>query len=216
MNSKVIGFVGLDVQDTMLYLSRIFLHMGKRVLLADYSESQALYYSIPLVQGMNAQSMLIEYRDTFFTCVAITEKELREFDVILLFFGFMKRRELELCTHMIYTTDFERNHLEKLPELRGNKKEYIQLVYRNTGRQKQGGKQFPFAAEIKEDCQYYCNDSSREKRLRRQCQYNDAYGFRGISSGFRRYLYDTVKAVFPEEAMGKEFAASFRRAEMGV
>ena len=38
MENKIIGFVGLDVQDTILYLSRIFYHMGKRVLMADYSE----------------------------------------------------------------------------------------------------------------------------------------------------------------------------------
>lgn len=217
MNSKVMGFVGLDVQDTMLYLSRIFYHMGKRVLLVDYSESQALYYSIPVVQGTDAYSMFVEYRDTFFTCKTMTEREMEDFDIIMFFFGFMERKELKLCSHIVYTTDFEKNHMEKLAALQGDGKEYIQLVYRNAGRKWQTeGKMFPLAVGVREDCQYYCNDSNREKRLRRQCQYNDAYGFRGISANFRRYLCETVKAVFPEEASSREFVASFRRAEMGV
>ncbi|MBQ9120207.1 MAG: hypothetical protein IJY09_09190, partial [Lachnospiraceae bacterium] len=214
---RILGIVGVDVPDTMLYLSRIFYHMGKRVLMTDYSESKALYYSIPLVPGTDVYSMRIEYRDTFFTCGAITEQELQEFDVVMIFFGFAWRKELDLCSHLIYTTDFEKNHLEKLAELKKKGTVYTQLVYRNVGKDRYLQRRKPFfSTEIREECQYYCNDSSKEKRLRRQCQYNDSYGFRGISSGFRKYLSETVRAVFPDEAGERGFAECFRRAEMGV
>lgn len=217
MENKIIGFVGLDVQDTILYLSRIFYHMGKSVLMADYSESQALYYSIPLISGMDADSMLIEYRDTFFTCGPIREKEMQRFDVVMIFFGFEVCAELDCCTHIIYTTDYEKNHIEKLGNLKHQGKEYSQLVYRNAGKTwdiPEYG--LPLAAGIREECRYICNDSSREKALRFQCQYNEVYGFRGISAAFRKYLKATVRAVFPEEAAQKKFQVCFKRAEMGA
>lgn len=217
MENKIIGFVGLDVQDTILYLSRIFYHMGKRVLMADYSESQALYYSIPLIPGTDAYAGLVEYRGTYFTGGPIREKEYGKFDVIMIFFGFAARREMERCTHMIYTTDSEKNHTERLREVSsenapGENAEYSQLVYRNAGRSVKEGR----ALSVREVCQYSCNDNSREKKLRMKCQYNEIFSFRGISAKFRHYLEETVRAVFPEEGMGKAFSESFRRAQEGL
>ena len=212
MGNKIIGFVGLDVQDTILYLSRIFYHMGKCVLMADYSESQALYYSIPLIPGTDAYAGHVEYRGTYFTGGPIREKEYGEFDVIMIFFGFAVRREMERCTHMIYTTDSEKNHTERLKEVGKADAGYLQLVYRNAG--KWGEKEGAF--KVRESCQYSCNDNSREKKLRMQCQYNEIFSFRGISAKFKRYLEETVRAVFPEEGTGKTFAESFRRAQEGL
>lgn len=216
MENKIIGFVGLDVQDTILYLSRIFYHMGKSVLMADFSESQALYYSIPLITGADAYSTIVEYRGTFFTCMPIEEKEMKAFDVVMVFFGFEIGRGAAYCSHMIYTTDKEKNHIEKLCRLKKENYEYNQLVYRNAGKRKRLEYEPLLAAGIREECQYICNDSTKEKELRFQCQYNELYGFHGISAAFRKYLKDTVRAVFPEEAAKKEFHACFRRAEMGV
>lgn len=218
MKNKVIGFAGLDVQDTILYLSRIFYHMGKRVLMADYSESQALYYSIPMIPGTDAYTTHVEYRGTYFTSGPVREKDWEDFDVIMIFLGFEARREVKYCTHMIYTTDCEKNHLERLEELRGVPAQYSQLVYRNAGKAEHylEDMSFSFHGAVREACRYTCNDSPREKKLRMQCQYNEIFSFKGISGAFRRYLFDTVRAVFPEESAGKEFAESFRRAQQGM
>ncbi len=215
LKSRVVGFVGLDVQDTVLYLSRIFYHMGKKVLMVDYSESRALYYSIPLIPGLDIYSMIEEYRGMYFTCGKIGKKELEAFDAVLIFFGFTERIELQLCSHLVYTTDYEKNHLERLMLLKQEGVVFTQLVYRNTGKHPWKTPKL-YEVRVCEESLYYCNDNRREQKLRRQCQYNDSYGFHGISAAFRKYLLDTVKAVFPEEATGKEFAESFHRAEMGV
>ena len=217
MNSKVIGFVGLDVQDTILYLSRIFRHMGKSVLMADYSESQALYYCIPMIPGTDAYAARVEYRGTYFTIGPIREKEYGDFDVIMIFFGFEARRETKYCTHMIYTTDGEKNHVERLSRVKGEEADYSQLVFRNAGRVQRGMGEAGYvpAGMVREACQYTCNDSARERRLRMQCQYNEIFSFQGISARFKRYLFDTVRAVFPGEVSGKKFEESFRKAQMG-
>lgn len=216
MKSKIMGFVGVDVQDTILYLSRIFRNMGKRVLMADYSESQALYYSIPFIPGMDAYSDMIEYRNTYFTCGPLEEKQMKEFDVVLVFFGFEVCREFQFCTHVIYTTDYEKNHLERLADIRHETAEYQQLVYRNAGQSGRVSKPALKLDAVREECQYICNDSRREKSLRVQCQYNDNFGFQGISAAFRNYLKETVAAVFPAETKDKSFRRSFYQAETGV
>lgn len=216
MKNKIMGFVGLDVQDTILYLSRIFYHMGKSVLMVDFSESQALYYSMPFIPGLDAQNAMVEYRSTYFTCKPLQEKEMEAFDVILFFFGFKLCPEINYCTHLVYTTDCDKNHIDKISNIKNHEKEYKQLVYRNAGNKWLKAYKLPLAEEIREECQYIHNDSRREKRLRLQCQYNEIFGFRGLSGSFKRYLKDTVKAVFPEESEGKGFQGCFKRAEMGI
>lgn len=213
MECKVIGFIGLDVQDTILYLSRIFHQMGKRVLMADYSESQALYYCIPMIPGTDDYAEAVEYRGTYFTRGLLRQEDYKEYDVIMIFFGFAQREELKSCTHKIYTTDGEKNHVERLKESAEGGADYLQLVYRNAGHEKYEGQAL---GTVRESCQYSCNDSTREKKLRIQCQYNELFSFRGISSNFKRYLEETVRAIFPEESAGKEFAEHFRRAQQGA
>ncbi len=217
MKNRVIGFVGLDVQDTVLYLSRIFHHMGKSVLMADYSGSQALYYCIPMIPGTDAYTTLVEYRGTYFTSGPIREKDYENFDVIMIFFGFEERREVRNCTHMIYTTDGEKNHVERLKEIKGGYADYSQIVFRNAGRTQHYMEDVkrPFYGAVREACAYSCNDSGKEKRLRIQCQYNEVFSFRGISARFKKYLFETVRAVFPEESGGKEFEECFKRAQQG-
>lgn len=215
MKGKVVGFVGVDVQDTILYLSRIFLQMGKRVLMADYSESQALFYSIPFLEGINVYTGYAEYRSTFFTCKPLSENDLLEFDVIMIFFGFCLRTEIKDCSHIIYTTDGEKNHMDKIASYRKKGSEYTQLVYRNVKNSiGMMSLETSFLA-VKESCRYYRNDNKKEKKLREQCQYNDIFDFRGISSNYRNYLQKTVQAVFPEEGAGNSFALQFKKAEMG-
>ncbi|MDE7300207.1 MAG: hypothetical protein K2N94_15525 [Lachnospiraceae bacterium] len=220
MENKIIGFVGLDVQDTILYLSRIFLQMGKRVLMADYSESRALYYSVPIIPGTDTRLETVEYRGTFFTSRHLSRTELEQFDVSMLFLGFAAGTELDLCTHIVYTTDGERNHIQRLAEIPKQEGPYRQLVFRNAAegwgrllsadqRQREAG------LAVCEEPAYYCRDSGREKRLRAQCQYQEKFRFRGLSRSYKGYLKATVRAVFPEEASGPGFADCFRRAEMG-
>lgn len=217
MKSKVIGFVGMDVQDTMLYLSRIFYHMGKSVLMADYSESQALYYCIPMIPGTDAYTAQVEYRGTYFTSGPIRERDYEAFDVIMIFFGFEARREVRCCTHMIYTTDGEKNHIERLEEVKGAAADYSQLVFRNAGRRQYDSEDIsrPLCGAVRETCEYTCNDSGREKRLRMQCQYNEVFSFKGISARFKKYLFETVRAVFPKEGEGRKFEECFKRAQQG-
>lgn len=210
------GFVGIDVQDTILYLSRIFYHMGKSVLMVDSSESQALYYSMPLIPGADAGNAILEYRGTYFTCKPLQKKEMEAFDVVMFFFGFTPGTKMNDCTHLIYTTDCNKNHMDKISDIGNYEIEYKQLVYRNAGKGWLEGYQLPLAEEIRAECQYMHNDNSRERRLRLQCQYNEIYGFRGLSGNFKRYLKDTAKAVFPKESGGKEFQSCFKRAEMGI
>ena len=97
MECKIIGFMGLDVQDTILYLSRIFYQMGKRVLMADYSESQALYYCIPMIPGTNDYAETIEYRGTYFTRGLLRQENYKEYDVIMIFLDLRSMRRWSIA-----------------------------------------------------------------------------------------------------------------------
>lgn len=48
MDSKMIGFLGADKYDILLYLSKILTRLNQKVLLVDYSENRALTCCIPI------------------------------------------------------------------------------------------------------------------------------------------------------------------------
>ena len=61
MGDKLIGFLGCDKYEIILYLSRILYHLGKKVLLVDYAESEALYQSIPVPDTLKDENNYIHY-----------------------------------------------------------------------------------------------------------------------------------------------------------
>lgn len=63
-NRIVIGFVGIDKYEYIIYLSRILYHLNKRVLLLDNSDSGALTGCIPT--PIELKDKRIEYRGVMF------------------------------------------------------------------------------------------------------------------------------------------------------
>lgn len=212
---RIVGFVGVDVQDTILYLSRILLHMGKKVLMVDHSISEALLSSIPLIPEYDVYHGKAEYRGTFFTCDKVSEKDLDEYDVILLFLGFEISNDLELCTHVIYTTDDEKNHMDKLMKTGMKSGDYRQLVLRNVSLKNKYRTEAATVGTVREECCYVRNDNRTEKKLRADCQYRNSFSFRGISAGYKKYLRDTIEALYPFETAKKEFIKIYKKAEAG-
>lgn len=63
-NCRVIGFLGVDKYDFIIYLSRILNAMGMKILLADYSESFALSCCIPHPEALKKD--IFEYRGIYY------------------------------------------------------------------------------------------------------------------------------------------------------
>ncbi len=118
MKNNVIGFVGIDNFDNILYLSRILLKLGKKVLMIDHSESNSLMYSIPKPSDSCSNKEIITYRRVDFTCMPLCKEMLEEYEDILINFGCNKSQEdMFQCSRIIFTTDLFVHHQERVTDL---------------------------------------------------------------------------------------------------
>jgi hypothetical protein len=115
MANNIVCYIGLENFDIIIYLSRLLQKLGHKVLIVDYSETSALTYSIPKIQGLDPNSEYISYRNVDFTRKPINSKIAEMYDDILIDSGFSKPAiDLSLITRVIYVTNMFYYNLKRL------------------------------------------------------------------------------------------------------
>ena len=114
MTSNIVAYVGIDNFDIILYLSRILIRLGKKVLLVDHSDTMSLKYSIPQPEGFNTDSEIMHYRNVDFTTALITKEMQALYDDILIAYGFNKFiMDISICNYIVYVTNAYRYNQER-------------------------------------------------------------------------------------------------------
>lgn len=122
-NCQLIGFLGIDKYEYILYLSRVLYHLGKKVLMVDCSETGALASSIsrPNVK-LNSE---IEYHGVMFfdqhkskdNPYSWSEVIMggKEYDYVLIDYGFGgNAKELAKCSQLVIVTDQQAHNIHRL------------------------------------------------------------------------------------------------------
>lgn len=119
MANNVVAYIGYDSFDIILYLSRIFQKLGHKILIADYSEAEALTFSIPHVEGIDLFKSILTYRQVDFTRMIITEDIINSYDDVLIDFGYSKPEiNLFLISKVVYVTNMFKYNLSRLSSIR--------------------------------------------------------------------------------------------------
>lgn len=129
MGHKVIGFIGIDKYEYIMYLSRVLHHLEKKVLLIDYSESEALRSCIPTLKS--PVSEVIEYRGIKFLNGKL-EALNGDYDCVLIDFGMNnKHPSINQCDHLVYVTDLQLHNIDRLYEVPGHKEIEKSLIIKD-------------------------------------------------------------------------------------
>lgn len=151
MESRILGFIGSDKYDIILYLSQIFRTLEYKILIVDCSENRALSYCIPepkidknavlyvheSVQEERDESYYITHQGCEFirnlSYEQIMEKR-NEYDCIMIDFGFhQEERMLDACSQVILCVDQQlQNMIAIRPVFQGRDKllEKCCLIFR--------------------------------------------------------------------------------------
>lgn len=126
--TRIIGFLGSDKAEVILYLSRVLTKLGKKVLLQDMSETKSLSYII------NKSSEEIEdfvtYHEADFTNVSQLQTLI--YDFILVDFGLnIKNADIKKCSEIWIFTDPQIHHIMPLKELRLEKQQKRILIIKD-------------------------------------------------------------------------------------
>ena len=209
MDSKMIGFLGVDKYDLILYLSRILYQMHKKVLLIDCSQSKALTYSIPIPNQIlceESDSYVISYRGVDFTKNHILTKDLlkryqEEYDLVIIDFGFNKDHELiQNCTHIVLVIDQKLHNWKGLKEVLIPKECQVFLVLYEI----YGCKISLFyileelLIAIPTDNIFEVSQECVDIKQSIDCQYNDIIRFHRLTKPYERLLYCLITSLYPD------------------
>lgn len=126
MGNRMIGFLGAEKYDILLYLSRILYRLNQRVLLVDYAENRALTYCVPV--PMTSQGTITLHKECvsyqgidFLVEPAYGElmELIEQYDIILIDFGFqVYSKLLKECSQIYICVDQQLHNIMQLKPLK--------------------------------------------------------------------------------------------------
>lgn len=227
MDRKVIGFVGINKAEYLLYISRVLKNLGKKVLLIDCSENGALALSVPSPKGMT--NVTIDYRGVYFADHRSSRVEQSEndkdldfhhmgYDCILVDYGFDTLSEgLKFCDKLICVTDQQIFNIDKLKDIRKVKDVSKALVVRDIVNHKIGPDYITeelslHNLEASEVFSVSLDEYDVSRRL--DSQYDDKFIFKKLSKPLKMLIQE-LSAVICPDIPAKDIEVAYRKAERG-
>lgn len=117
----IIGFLGIDSYDLILYLAKYLNYLGQRVLLADYSRLGRLSFCIPTPVSLNPDEERITYKNMDFVRYKEELSYKKEYNYILMDFGWdSSHRAISSCEFLYIITDLQQQNIEHILKMKFN------------------------------------------------------------------------------------------------
>ncbi|MBE5962304.1 MAG: hypothetical protein E7256_13145 [Lachnospiraceae bacterium] len=235
----VVGFVGSEKYDIILYLSRILYHLGSRVLVIDLNENKAVSSCIPyggknrLGERDGKEEILedyIDYRGVHYFQEKVTESDdrvemeryltfaRRYYDVILMDMGFGYATGMErTCDKLFFTTDQQKHNLERIAKIDKVPQAESYMILKDICSTKITSKVIrqEFHLDIEEGRIFRIYQDEEDMRNKIHCQYNAAISFSKISGAFMETLLEITAILYPESSR-KEISLAYAKAKKGA
>ena len=124
--ANILGFLGIEAYDLILYLTKLLYHLEKKVLLIDNSESGALTCCIPVPDTLNPRTTKISCTLMDFIKERNVLEYQEEYDYILIDFGFQtNHKELDNCSVLYLITDRQQHNITRLQNLKSGREMHV-------------------------------------------------------------------------------------------
>ena len=218
----IIGFVGIDQYDIILYLARSLSHLKKKVMLVDKADTGALTACIPCPAGMG--EVIIDYRGVYYLNSGDYKElvregiEARDFQYVLIDYGYsLSEEEAAGLNQIIYATDLQKHNVDRLIPLAAYQNNKKKLVIRDVVgyryrpeyiRNELGSVEIPA-----EDTHIIYLDEV-DTKCKLKCQNEIAFSFRKLSVPARNTVKGLLAGIIPG-GNSKALATAYRKAEKG-
>lgn len=218
MANSVIGLAGIDKYDLVLYLSRIIFHLGKKVLLVDDSESEALYQCIPVPELLQETDGIIHYRGIDFILSKYYHSNIGlNYDVVIVDLGFQVWADLLYeCTSLFYVIDLQLHNIQRMSLKPPPEGIPINLIIKDVFpcKIKPENIMKKWKQEMELHKEYILYLDTMDLNCKIQCQYNSVFQFQKISVQMRELLKDITKQL-DFSLQEKEISQAYHKAERG-
>ena len=191
---KLIGFVGYECEDIVLYLARIFRAVGKKVAVIDRTEQEMLLEVLELKKDGEKTECAEDYYGIWITGQGVLREE---FDFVFYLFGYrLIHPKLYECEALIMVTDGVPAHASLLRKI-GNWDRQQYLIIRNIVPMKHTEHYLAVLADNEEN---YCEIPYDENDIRMRYSLNSYSGgtVKQLSPGMKRALMIVVRFLMPE------------------
>lgn len=219
MEDKVIGFLGCDKYEIILYLSRILYHLGKKVLLVDFAETEALFQSISIPDTLREENDYIHYSGIDFIQGKYYEIDKKEvYDYILIDFGYdAENILLSQCEKVLFVTDLQLHNVKRMKDIsykgEGEKYLIIKDVFTCKIKPEYILEQLS-SLMIEEQHVYILYQDPVDMKYRIQTQYDHKISFPKLSKPTKFFLQDLIVNI-SENLSQKQLRSAYRKAERG-
>lgn len=227
-NYSVVGFLGIDKYEYIIYLSRVLYHQGKKVLLVDCSETGALTAAIPFPK--NISNSMIEYCGVFFmdrrgmkNNASFLHKDMEQqdkvFDYVLIDYGFYTdAKSIDHCNHIVCVTDPLAHNIGRLASLEHLKEINTSLIIKNYVNSKITPnyiiRELGFEKHrINHTYVVYLDEVDAEAAV--HCQYDGSLRFTKLTLQTKYVIKGLTKELLPE-VNKKEIYKAYNKAKRGV
>lgn len=210
----VIGFLGIEKYDIIIYLSMILVGRGSKVLLIDSSKEESLKYCISIPEALNPKVDIINYRGLDFIMGRSYREFEEEYDYILIDYGFeRKTKEIIDMDKLVFVTDKQLHNVKRLTKVLNTE---ATLVVRDTKEKK-------IIAEIAEifvhsnisiKKLYSLGFDEVDKSIMFNLQYNNKICIKKLSYSTKNFLEIFSRDILNIEE--KEYIKAYRKVRGGV
>lgn len=187
---KLVGFVGYECEDIVLYMAKVLCYLGKRVAIVDRTEQEMLLEVLQIPRGKE------EVREGNCYGIWITGKGVpcNEFDTVFYLFGYrLVHPKLYECEMLVMVTDGVPAHAALLRKIGNwNRKQY--LLIRNLVPMKHTEHYLAALADNEEN---YCEIPYDEKDIRVRCSLGsyEEVKIKTLSSGMKNALIILLRFI---------------------
>lgn len=211
MDSKVIGFIGIECYDLMLYIAKMLLQLKCSALLVDASYSQSLSY---VFQGDIVPNEYLDlYGVDLLAGVDFFDPSLAQgYDYTLVYFGF-DQNGLQNCDELYIVTDYQRHNMAAIRTIDpGNICRF--LVVRDRAYYNWNSKsivaEFP-NLEISVDDIYSIEDSETDVSLRIALHHSAKLNMKKVSLDIKEFVLHVLDVDFDAKTLESAWKSVIRR-----
>lgn len=217
MITTKIGFAGIEVVDTIMYLANICKHLGKKVVVIDCSQEEAFEYYIPVHNEIDMSKDCVSYCGVDFTKKKLSKSEKEDYDIALIYTDYQKMpSQFSEYTHMIVSVDMSKSSFKRIQEISFPNCKYTLLTVRNVISGSINIR--PYIREaldyLKTNEVFIQHMNLSDLRALYKCQYNDRFNFKGISNDMLDYLELLIKVIYPK-VESKDLKLAIKNAQKG-
>lgn len=226
-SAKVIGFVGIEQFDIILYLSRVLKNLNKKVMLLDLADNKKLSICIPYPDQLLAKnknnSLIIDYSGIDIIINNEGRNKISNFvnqyDFILIDFGFdLKNKEILLCDELFLVTDLDKTNSNRFNNTQFDHIQNKYLIFREVVDCKITPfyvleEHIPNLHIDREYCSILYQDYI-DTKMKLNWQYDEDVRFKKLSRHYKNWIKDTVTYI--SGLTRKDIEKAYKAAERGA